>query len=298
MSSVSELRSNTLSIEWLPGKRVRIVSNPAGHERRIALRCVVSAVIAGLTVPVAQSIESAPLSAGAAAAASLTLAAFVFFVKYVGRERGREILLDWESRKMAITTRMRVGRRVKRARFDDVREVLLRSELRRRGDARYYSCSLRLRLRSGWHELVTTRAYLTPEAARAAALPAARELSTALPAPLREVTEVDARPEPLDLPVPPPEDCLLSGKAISRLSPALPRAAPARDGSVTVQVMVSERGRVTEAVALSGDPALHDVALSAAREWVFVPMRVSGTPVKVRGRITIDFEPAPEASVA
>jgi TonB family protein len=289
MSSVNELRSSSLSIEWIPGHRVRIVSDTQSGEAALVARCAASALVAALTIPAAQFVEHSPLPATTTILLSTALGLFVFFVKYLRSERAREAVLDWESRRVTVITHLRLGRKVKRFGFDALQEVLLRTSAHRRGKSVFYSCTLKLRLPKGGHEILGTRGYLSAEAACAAILPAARELSAMLPAPLREVTDGDTRPAAVDLPTPPPEGRHLAGQVISRFNPVPPRALDGSDGPVTVEVTVSEHGRVTSAVALSGNPSLHDAALSAAREWIFVPTRVSGTPVKVRGTITIEF---------
>jgi TonB family protein len=294
MSSVNELRTHSTSIEWLPGRRVRIHSESTrrGGDAALVARCLVAAVVAGFAIPAAQLVESSPLPTRTTFLLSASLALFVFFVKFLRAPQSREIVFDWETRRAAVITHMRLGRQIKRFDFDAVREVLLRRSIHRRGDGLTYSCSLKLRLRKGGHEILGTPEYLSLQAAYAALAPAARELSTALLAPLREVTDGDVQLAPVDLPAPPPADVQLAENVISRLNPVPPRAACA-DGPVRVEVMVAKNGRVTEAKALSGDPSLHDAALSAAREWVFVPTRVSGTPVSVRGTITIEFGLAP-----
>src|ERR1043165_3817460 len=84
---------------------------------------------------------------------------------------------------------------------------------------------------------------------------------------------------------------VLNGKAIYKPQPAYPpdaRAARAA-GTVTVQILIDEEGKVVEAHAVSGHPLLRDAAETAARNSRFSPTRLQGQPVKVSGVITYSF---------
>jgi protein TonB len=84
---------------------------------------------------------------------------------------------------------------------------------------------------------------------------------------------------------------VLNGKAISKPQPAYPpiaRAARA-SGTVTVQILVDESGRVVSARAISGHPLLQQAAVQAAYQARFSPTLLSGQPVKVSGVITYNF---------
>ena len=84
---------------------------------------------------------------------------------------------------------------------------------------------------------------------------------------------------------------VLNGKAISKPQPAYPPIAKAAraSGTVTVQILVDEQGRVVSASAVSGHPLLQQAAVSAARQARFSPTLLSGQPVKVSGVITYNF---------
>jgi protein TonB len=103
-----------------------------------------------------------------------------------------------------------------------------------------------------------------------------------------------AAPMPGALPV--PKDAVnggvLNGKAIDLPKPAYPPAARAvhASGSVVVQVVVDEQGRVMSAEAVSGHPLLRSAAVAAARQAKFAPTKLSGRPVKVTGVINYNFE--------
>jgi TonB family protein len=111
-------------------------------------------------------------------------------------------------------------------------------------------------------------------------------------------------PTPVDVdePPPPPEPKpepkrtiiaggVLNGKAISKPQPAYPTIALAAraQGTVVVQIVVDEEGRVISASAVSGHPLLQQAAVAAARQARFSPTRLSGQPVKVSGVITYNF---------
>lgn len=84
---------------------------------------------------------------------------------------------------------------------------------------------------------------------------------------------------------------VLNGKAVSKPAPEYPAIAKAAraQGTVTVQVVVGEDGRVISANAVSGHPLLQSAAVAAARQARFSPTFLSGQPVKVSGVITYNF---------
>jgi TonB family protein len=60
-------------------------------------------------------------------------------------------------------------------------------------------------------------------------------------------------------------------------------------GEIVVEVKVDERGKVESAEAISGPPELRQTAVEAAKQWEFKPTSLSGTAVKVIGRLTFNF---------
>ena len=111
--------------------------------------------------------------------------------------------------------------------------------------------------------------------------------------------EVNDEPPPPPAPKPTPEPPkktvvsggVLNGKAISKPQPTYPPIAKAAraSGTVTVQILVDESGRVVSASAVSGHPLLQQAAVAAARQARFSPTLLSGQPVKVSGVITYNF---------
>jgi periplasmic protein TonB len=110
---------------------------------------------------------------------------------------------------------------------------------------------------------------------------------------------MDEAPPPPPAPTPKPEPPkktvvsggVLNGKAISKPQPAYPPIAKAAraSGTVTVQILVDESGRVVSASAVSGHPLLQQAAVAAARQARFSPTLLSGQPVKVSGTVTYNF---------
>jgi Ca-activated chloride channel family protein len=84
---------------------------------------------------------------------------------------------------------------------------------------------------------------------------------------------------------------LLNGKAVNLPKPLYPPAAKSirAAGVVTVEVTLSEDGKVMTARAVSGSPFLRQAAVDAARRARFSPTVLSGKPVQVVGVITYTF---------
>lgn len=86
---------------------------------------------------------------------------------------------------------------------------------------------------------------------------------------------------------------VLNGKAKLLAKPAYPAAARAsgESGAVTIQILVSEEGKVIRSGAVSGAPTLQLAAREAACKSIFTPTSLGGTPVKVSGVVTYNFVP-------
>jgi protein TonB len=106
--------------------------------------------------------------------------------------------------------------------------------------------------------------------------------------------EPPPRPTPKPSPTPPKGPIsggVLNGKAISKPQPVYPAIAKAarQQGTVVVQILVDESGKVVSAHAVSGPPLLQQAAVQAAYQARFSPTLLSGQPVKVSGTITYNF---------
>lgn len=85
---------------------------------------------------------------------------------------------------------------------------------------------------------------------------------------------------------------VINGRALRNPAPAYPSIAKAAHtaGTVSVQVLLNEEGKVVSAQALSGPPLLRDAAVKAAYQARFSPTLLSHQPVKVSGIITYNFK--------
>ena len=83
----------------------------------------------------------------------------------------------------------------------------------------------------------------------------------------------------------------MNGKAIDLPKAVYPEEARKTHaaGTVQVQVLVDETGKVISATAVFGPDELRDAAVKAAQRAKFKPMIVDGVPVKVKGILTYDF---------
>jgi protein TonB len=84
---------------------------------------------------------------------------------------------------------------------------------------------------------------------------------------------------------------VVNGKAISLAKPEYPAAARVAgvSGSVKVQVLIDEMGKVVTAQAIEGPPQLQFAARAAACGARFTPTLLQGQPVKVAGIIVYNF---------
>lgn len=84
---------------------------------------------------------------------------------------------------------------------------------------------------------------------------------------------------------------VLNGSAVALPKPDYPplaRAARA-SGTVVVQVLIDEEGKVVSAHLVSGHPLLQPAAAAAARKAQFSPTLLEGEPVRVTGVIHYNF---------
>jgi protein TonB len=84
---------------------------------------------------------------------------------------------------------------------------------------------------------------------------------------------------------------VLNSKALQLPAPTYPVLARQirLKGTVTVQVLIDESGRVVSAKALTGHTIFLDEAEKAARRARFSPTTINDQPVKVQGVITYNF---------
>ncbi len=82
-----------------------------------------------------------------------------------------------------------------------------------------------------------------------------------------------------------------AGKLIYRVSPLYPvLARQARvQGSVILQVMVDEKGNVTDVRVVRGHPLLESAAVEAVQKWKYKPTFLNGQPVAVISNVVVTF---------
>jgi len=105
----------------------------------------------------------------------------------------------------------------------------------------------------------------------------------------------DAPPPAPDPPSPPPRvfkiSRVLNSEAIELPVPVYPQLARQirLKGTVTVQVLIDESGRVVSAKALNGHPLLIHEAQKAALRARFSPTKINDQPIKIQGVIIYNF---------
>jgi Ca-activated chloride channel family protein len=106
-----------------------------------------------------------------------------------------------------------------------------------------------------------------------------------------EVKSEVKKPDEKTAPRAPVSGGVLNGKALSLPKPVYPAGAKVVGvtGTVVVEVLIDESGKVISARALSGPQMLQAASAEAARRAKFSPTILSGQPVKVIGRITYNF---------
>lgn len=108
------------------------------------------------------------------------------------------------------------------------------------------------------------------------------------------VAGLESEPPPSPEPRPmlkPVSGGVLNGMALSLPAPAYPDTAKRMRiaGTVTVEVVIDENGRVISAEAQGGPVTLRQAAVQAAQRARFSPTKLSGQPVKVSGLINYKF---------
>lgn len=84
---------------------------------------------------------------------------------------------------------------------------------------------------------------------------------------------------------------VINGEARHLQVPAYPTLAKNAGvkGTVKVQILIDESGKVVSASVVSGHPFLKNAAAQAALQSSFTPTKLSGVPVKVSGFIVYNF---------
>lgn len=105
-----------------------------------------------------------------------------------------------------------------------------------------------------------------------------------------------SEPPPVPAPAPKPapkviRKTVLNGEALELPKPQYPPIAKSMGvrGTVNVQVLIDEKGKVVSATTVSGHPLLAPAAKAAALQARFSPTTWGDLPVKVSGVITYNF---------
>ena len=80
-------------------------------------------------------------------------------------------------------------------------------------------------------------------------------------------------------------------RKVKYVAPIYPPIAIAarREGTVVIDAIIGEDGRVKQATVLQSVALLDEAALTAVRQWVFTPTRLNGEPVPVVMTVTVTF---------
>jgi TonB family protein len=105
-------------------------------------------------------------------------------------------------------------------------------------------------------------------------------------------TADEAPPPPTAAAAPSVSKGVAAGAALTKVAPIYPPMARRMNasGAVQVAITINESGRVIEAKAISGHPALRSAAEEAAKKWVFRPTRVDGKSMKQQDVLTFIFD--------
>jgi TonB family protein len=117
-------------------------------------------------------------------------------------------------------------------------------------------------------------------------------------APPRDARDTDAPTAPLAASGSSGPVGTASPPIVKRVTPAYPALARAAriQGPVTFAASIGRDGAVKELRVISGDPLLIEAAAAAAKQWIYQPTLLNGSPVEVQTTIVINFTlslPAP-----
>jgi len=104
----------------------------------------------------------------------------------------------------------------------------------------------------------------------------------------------DLIPNPATGPVPPPQETYqaVPAEAVSQITPEYPELARKSrvTGTVIVEAVVDEQGRVVRATAVSGPYLLRAAAVNAVLRWRFRPATINGTSIISTSNVSIVFK--------
>jgi protein TonB len=82
-----------------------------------------------------------------------------------------------------------------------------------------------------------------------------------------------------------------ASKLLNRVSPIYPKEAKEAgvEGTVVLQITVSEAGEVSDIQVVSGHELLRDASVEAVKQWRYSPTLLNGEPVPVIATVTVQF---------
>lgn len=88
----------------------------------------------------------------------------------------------------------------------------------------------------------------------------------------------------------------LTNLLLKRVEPFYPVAARAvrAMGKVVVLIVIDENGKVTQAKAIDGHPLLRAASVAAVRQWEFQSSKANDKPIKIGGKVIVEFKPKEE----
>jgi TonB family protein len=94
------------------------------------------------------------------------------------------------------------------------------------------------------------------------------------------------------MPITAPGDRVIPASLSYRVEPVYPADAQQKhlEGTVKLNAVIGRDGQVMGLGVVSGPAALVQAALTAAREWRYVPALLNGAPVETQAEITIEFK--------
>jgi len=88
------------------------------------------------------------------------------------------------------------------------------------------------------------------------------------------------------------EGDVVAAKLIKRVPPVYPRDAIRQhsSGSVELEIVVDEDGRVEQLKFVKGNALFKDVAIDSVRQWRYSPILIGGKAVAVLSTVTVNFK--------
>ena len=82
-----------------------------------------------------------------------------------------------------------------------------------------------------------------------------------------------------------------AGLLVKRVNPEYPKELRKKgiQGPVTLKILISREGDVSQVTLVSGDPALAPGAIEAVKQWKYKPYLLQGQPVQVETTVQINF---------